>query len=89
LIGSGCSLVLVDHAAEMLRRRIGRQSVLGLIGALLGWLIFTVVIGIGDRDVFDWSSVVNAYIGTVIVAAIATWMLRGTSCQHPSGVSPR
>ena len=28
--------------------------VLGLVGAALGWAIFTAGLGIGDEDVFDW-----------------------------------
>jgi uncharacterized membrane protein YeaQ/YmgE (transglycosylase-associated protein family) len=49
---------------------------LGLAGALLGYLIFTVGLGIGDTDVFDWGGVLSALIGTVIVVIIVTWVLR-------------
>ena len=49
---------------------------LGLIGALLGYLIFTVGLGIGDTDIFDWGGVFSALIGTLIVIPIATWFLR-------------
>ena len=51
---------------------------LGLIGAVVGYLIFTVLLGIGDRDVFDWGGVLSALIGTLIVVPIATWILRRT-----------
>jgi hypothetical protein len=37
--------------------------VLGLVGALLGYLIFTVGLGIGDIDIFDWGGVLSAVIG--------------------------
>src|SRR5215472_908567 len=37
---------------------------LGLLGALLGYLIFTVGLGIGDTDIFDWGGVLSALIGT-------------------------
>ena len=40
---------------------------LGLLGALVGYLIFTVGLGIGDTDIFDWGGVLSALIGTVIV----------------------
>lgn len=50
--------------------------VLGLVGALLGYLIFTVGLGIGDTDIFDWGGVLSALIGTVIVLIIVTWVLR-------------
>ena len=41
--------------------------VLGLTGALLGYLIFTVGLGIGDSDVFDFGGIVGAVIGVVIL----------------------
>jgi uncharacterized membrane protein YeaQ/YmgE (transglycosylase-associated protein family) len=50
--------------------------VLGLVGAALGWLIFTKWLGIGDDDVFDLGGIVGAIIGTLIVIAIATVVLR-------------
>jgi uncharacterized membrane protein YeaQ/YmgE (transglycosylase-associated protein family) len=49
---------------------------LGLLGALLGYLIFTVGLGIGDTDIFDWGGVLSALIGTVIVLVIFTWVMR-------------
>jgi uncharacterized membrane protein YeaQ/YmgE (transglycosylase-associated protein family) len=49
---------------------------LGLLGALVGYLIFTVGLGIGDTDIFDWGGVVGALIGTLIVVPIASWILR-------------
>jgi uncharacterized membrane protein YeaQ/YmgE (transglycosylase-associated protein family) len=41
--------------------------VLGLSGALLGYLIFTVGLGIGDDDVFDFGGIIGAVIGVVIL----------------------
>lgn len=52
--------------------------ILGLIGAALGYLIFTVLFGIGDTDIFDWGGVVGALIGTLIVVPIAGWVLKKT-----------
>jgi uncharacterized membrane protein YeaQ/YmgE (transglycosylase-associated protein family) len=40
---------------------------LGLAGALLGYFIFTVGLGIGDTDVFDVGGIVGAVIGVVIL----------------------
>ena len=59
---------------------------LGLAGALVGYLIFTVGLGIGDTDIFDWGGVLSALIGTVIVLVIATWVLRRTArkSSHPA-----
>jgi uncharacterized membrane protein YeaQ/YmgE (transglycosylase-associated protein family) len=40
---------------------------LGLAGALLGYLIFTVWLGIGDDDVFDFGGIIGAIIGVIIL----------------------
>ena len=52
------------------------STVLGLLGAALGWVIFTKWLGIGDDDVFDLGGIVSAIIGTMIVLAIASFVLR-------------
>lgn len=52
--------------------------VLGLAGAFVGYLIFTVGFGIGDDDLFDWGGLVGAVIGTLIVIPVAGWLLRRT-----------
>lgn len=52
---------------------------LGLVGAYVGYLIFTVALGIGDTDIFDWGGVLSALIGTLIVLPIATFILRRTT----------
>ena len=57
---------------------------LGLLGALVGYLIFTVGLGIGDTDIFDWGGVLSALIGTVIVLLIATWIFRRTAARRTS-----
>ena len=41
--------------------------VLGLAGAMLGYVIFTLGLGIGDDDVFDWGGVLSAIIGVIIL----------------------
>jgi uncharacterized membrane protein YeaQ/YmgE (transglycosylase-associated protein family) len=40
---------------------------LGLAGAVVGYLIFTEWLGIGDTDVFDWGGIVGAVIGVIIL----------------------
>jgi uncharacterized membrane protein YeaQ/YmgE (transglycosylase-associated protein family) len=52
---------------------------LGLVGALVGYLVFTIGLGVGDRDIFDWGGVLSALIGTIIVLLIATWVIWRTS----------
>ena len=49
---------------------------LGLAGAILGYLIFTVGLGIGDTDVFDWGGILSAIIGTVIVLLVVGFFVR-------------
>jgi uncharacterized membrane protein YeaQ/YmgE (transglycosylase-associated protein family) len=44
--------------------------VLGLAGAALGYVIFTLLLGIGDTDVFDLGSLPGAVIGSVILLVI-------------------
>ncbi len=40
---------------------------LGLVGAFVGWLIFTQALGIGDDDIFDLGGLLGAIVGTMIV----------------------
>jgi uncharacterized membrane protein YeaQ/YmgE (transglycosylase-associated protein family) len=55
---------------------------LGLVGAWVGWLIFTKLLGIGDDDIFDLGGILSAIIGVLIVLPIAGFILRRT------GMSP-
>jgi uncharacterized membrane protein YeaQ/YmgE (transglycosylase-associated protein family) len=51
--------------------------VLGLVGAFVGYLIFTRGLGIGDDDAFDLGGIISAIIGVVIVLLLANLLLRG------------
>jgi len=53
---------------------------LGLAGALVGYVIFTLGLGIGDTDIFDWGGLV----GTIIVLGLAGYFLR----RRQPGPSP-
>jgi uncharacterized membrane protein YeaQ/YmgE (transglycosylase-associated protein family) len=55
------------------------STVLGLIGAVVGYWIFAGLLGIGDDDKFDWGGIVGAVIGAVIVVAVASWLFRRTT----------
>ena len=66
---------------DVLRNMSGPTSWLasiavGLAGAILGYLIFTVALGIGDTDVFDWGGILSAIIGTVIVLLVVGFFVR-------------
>jgi uncharacterized membrane protein YeaQ/YmgE (transglycosylase-associated protein family) len=52
--------------------------VLGLVGAALGWAVFTAGLGIGDTDVFDWGGVLSALIGVVVVLLLINLLARRT-----------
>jgi len=56
--------------------------VLGLVGAAVGWAIFTAALGIGDDDVFDWGGLLSALIGVVIVLLVAGFVMRRTGHHH-------
>ncbi len=60
---------------------------LGLLGALLGYAIFTLGLGIGDDDIFDWGGVVGAIIGVIIVILIATPILRRIGKRRAAAAS--
>jgi uncharacterized membrane protein YeaQ/YmgE (transglycosylase-associated protein family) len=50
--------------------------VLGLVGAFVGYLIFTRGLGIGDDDAFDLGGIVSAIIGVVIVLVGLGFVIR-------------
>jgi uncharacterized membrane protein YeaQ/YmgE (transglycosylase-associated protein family) len=43
---------------------------LGLAGSLVGFFIFTELLGIGDSDMFDLGGLIGAIIGTMILLGI-------------------
>jgi uncharacterized membrane protein YeaQ/YmgE (transglycosylase-associated protein family) len=43
---------------------------LGLAGALVGFFLFTELLGIGDNDMFDLGGLIGAIIGTMILLGI-------------------
>lgn len=68
----------------------GVSILVGLAGALVGYLIFTVGLGIGDTDIFDWGGIVGSIIGVFIVLAIASAVVksRGTPPGQPGSSAP-
>ena len=54
-----------------------------LILGLVGYLIFTTLLGIGDDDVFDLGGIISAIIGVVIVLLVAGFVLRRTGTAAP------
>jgi uncharacterized membrane protein YeaQ/YmgE (transglycosylase-associated protein family) len=93
LLGLFCGVVArMLVPGDVFRKMSGPKSWLvslglGLAGALVGYLIFTVGLGIGDTDIFDWGGVLSALIGTIIVVVIVTFILRRTR-RSPSEQAP-
>jgi uncharacterized membrane protein YeaQ/YmgE (transglycosylase-associated protein family) len=58
----------------------------GIVGALVGWALFTYVLGIGDSDKFDLGGVLGAIVGTMIVLILLR-AIRGRG--HSGGTTAR
>jgi uncharacterized membrane protein YeaQ/YmgE (transglycosylase-associated protein family) len=56
--------------------------VLGLVGAFVGYLLFTRLLGIGDDDAFDLGGLLSAIIGVAIVLTLANKFLGGSRGGH-------
>src|SRR4051794_29236143 len=48
----------------------GATVVVGIVGALVGWVLFTYLLGIGDQDKFDLGGIIGAIVGTMLVLLI-------------------
>ena len=72
MIGAIILGILAGYLARLLMP--GKQDLgflltaaLGIIGALIGFFIFTEVLGIGDSDAFDLGGLPGAVIGALLV----------------------
>jgi uncharacterized membrane protein YeaQ/YmgE (transglycosylase-associated protein family) len=79
VVGEIIGAILIGIVAGYLGRLLlpGRDPmgfvqtvVFGVIGALLGYFLFTSLLGIGDDDKFDFGGIIGAIIGTMIVLLI-------------------
>jgi uncharacterized membrane protein YeaQ/YmgE (transglycosylase-associated protein family) len=59
----------------------GLSILLGFAGAALGYLIFTVGLGIGDDEVFDFGGIVGAIIGVLLLLPIVGFIARRTGAR--------
>jgi uncharacterized membrane protein YeaQ/YmgE (transglycosylase-associated protein family) len=80
----GRALVPNDIFAGMRGPRSWLISIaLGLVGAIVGWAIFTAGLGIGDEDKFDLGGLLSALIGVIIVLLLAGWIARRAGIETP------
>jgi uncharacterized membrane protein YeaQ/YmgE (transglycosylase-associated protein family) len=57
---------------------------LGLAGAVVGWLVFTGLLGIGDTAMFDLGGLVGAIVGVMILlGAYRIFATHGERIKHP------
>ena len=45
-------------------------TILGIAGAIVGFLIFTELLGIGDDDAFDLGGLIGAILGVMLLLAL-------------------
>jgi uncharacterized membrane protein YeaQ/YmgE (transglycosylase-associated protein family) len=90
MVGEIIGAVVVGIIAGYLGRLLlpGKDSMgfvgtvaVGIVGALLGWVLFTYLLGIGDKDKFDLGGILGAIVGTMIVLAILR-AVRGRGAGH-------
>jgi uncharacterized membrane protein YeaQ/YmgE (transglycosylase-associated protein family) len=62
----------------------GVSLLIGLGGAALGYLIFTVGLGIGDSDFFDFGGIIGAVIGAIILLLIIGFAARRGQGSRPA-----
>jgi uncharacterized membrane protein YeaQ/YmgE (transglycosylase-associated protein family) len=55
--------------------------ILGLAGAVVGFLIFTELLGIGDDKMFDLGGLIGAIIGVMILLLLYRLVLKNK--EHP------
>jgi len=87
--------LILGLAAGYLGRALmpGRQKmgilmtlVLGVAGSLLGFLIFTELLGIGDTEAFDLGGLIGAIIGVLILLFVYE---RFIESRTPTSRAPR
>ena len=76
MIGELIAAIIIGIIAGYLGRALlpGKDSMgfvgtvlVGIVGALVGWALFTYALGIGDNDKFDLGGIIGAIVGTMLV----------------------
>ena len=85
MIGELIAAIVIGIIAGYIGRALlpGKDSMgfvgtvlVGIVGALVGWALFTYALGIGDSDKFDLGGIIGAVIGTMLVLLVLR-MVRG------------
>lgn len=86
MIGELIAAIVIGIIAGYIGRALlpGKDSmgfvgtvIVGIVGALVGWALFTYALGIGDDDKFDLGGIIGAVIGTMLVLLVLR-MVRGS-----------
>src|SRR5215217_6139885 len=94
MIGNLIAAVFIGIIAGYLGRLLlpGRDPmgfvgtvIAGILGALVGYFLFTSVLGIGDTDKFDLGGIIGAIVGTMIVLLIWRMIAGRTSGGRTTG----
>jgi uncharacterized membrane protein YeaQ/YmgE (transglycosylase-associated protein family) len=56
-------------------------TLLGLAGAVVGFLVFTELLGIGDNQMFDLGGLIGAIIGVMVLLLLYRLVLKDK--EHP------
>ena len=79
MIGELIAAIVIGIIAGYLGRALlpGKDSMgfvgtvlVGIVGALVGWALFTYALGIGDNDKFDLGGIIGAIVGTMLVLLV-------------------
>jgi uncharacterized membrane protein YeaQ/YmgE (transglycosylase-associated protein family) len=79
MIGELIAAIVIGIIAGYLGRALlpGKDSMgfvgtvlVGIVGALIGWALFTYALGIGDSDKFDLGGIIGAILGTMLVLLV-------------------
>jgi uncharacterized membrane protein YeaQ/YmgE (transglycosylase-associated protein family) len=79
MIGELIAAIVIGILAGYLGRALlpGKDSMgfvgtvlVGIVGALVGWALFTYALGIGDNDKFDLGGIIGAIVGTMLVLLV-------------------
>jgi uncharacterized membrane protein YeaQ/YmgE (transglycosylase-associated protein family) len=91
MVGEIISAIVIGIIAGYLGRLLlpGRDPmgfvqtvVFGIVGALIGWALFTYVLGIGDEDKFDLGGILGAIVGTMLLLLVWRAVSGRSTARH-------